>query len=52
LRYTQSCWQTSFPAIALPLVYLAVFGLYLAILILIKEVGREDYETFRKMVPL
>jgi hypothetical protein len=34
-----------------PLVYLAVFGLYLVILILIKEVGR-DYETFRKMVPL
>jgi hypothetical protein len=33
-----------------PRIYLAVFGLYLAILILIKEVGREDYETFRKML--
>jgi hypothetical protein len=27
-----------------------VFGLYLAILILTREVDREDYETFRKML--
>lgn len=44
--------QISFPTIALPFVYLLMFGLYFAILILIKEVDRKDYETFKKIVPL
>ena len=36
----------------LPFIYLSMFALYAAILLLIKELGREDLDTFKQIVPL
>lgn len=44
--------QVSFSPLWLPLIYIGLFALYGGILWLIKELRREDLETFKRIMPL
>jgi O-antigen/teichoic acid export membrane protein len=44
--------QISLPLLFLPLVYVGLFALYAGILWLMKELGREDIKTFKRILPL
>ncbi len=44
--------QVSLSPFFLPLIYIGLFVVYFGILLLIKEIKREDLETFKRIIPL